>query len=66
MKHQTTAEELAKASLPVAVTGMTIFGMSLPDWAALFAVIYTGWLIIEKICRLIRQRLNKSRRHDDK
>jgi hypothetical protein len=64
--RQQTVEEAAKASLPVVVTGMTIFGISLPDWAALFAVIYTGWLIIEKICRLIQRRLNKSRRHDDK
>lgn len=59
-------EEAVKASPPAAVAGMTIFGVSLPDWAALLACIYTAWLIGEKLYLAINRRRELKRRRSDK
>lgn len=37
----------AKATPPVAYLGAKFAGLSLPDWAALLAIIYTGCLLIQ-------------------
>jgi hypothetical protein len=58
-------EEAVKASPPAAVAGMTIFGVSLPDWAALLACIYTAWLIGEKVYHAIQKRRLQKRRTSD-
>jgi hypothetical protein len=59
-------EEAVKASPPAAVAGMTIFGVSLPDWAALLACIYTAWLLGEKALHYWNRRQEKKRRRSDK
>jgi hypothetical protein len=58
-------EEAVKASPPAAVAGMTIFGVSLPDWAALLACIYTTWLIGEKIYHYMNRKRQFKRRGGD-
>jgi hypothetical protein len=37
----------AKATPPVAYLGATFAGLSLPDWAALLAIIYTAGLLLQ-------------------
>lgn len=64
-RHQ-LIEETVKASPPVAIAGATVFGMSLPDWAALLACIYTGWLISEKVYHAWQRRRQLKRRTTDR
>lgn len=64
-RHQ-LIEETVKATPPAAVAGLTVFGISLPDWAALLACVYTAWLIGEKIYHAIQKRRLQKRRANDK
>ncbi len=63
-RHQ-LIEETVKASPPAAIAGLTVFGISLPDWAALLACIYTAWLIGEKVYHAIQKRRLQKRRTSD-
>jgi hypothetical protein len=50
MEHQQKVEigtEALKATPPVAYLGATFGGLSLPDWAALLAIVYTLLLILQ-------------------
>jgi preprotein translocase subunit SecF len=64
-QQQQSVEEALKASPPAAIAGLTAFGLSLPDWAALLACIYTAWLIAEKIYLMFSRRRSKRRRKED-
>jgi len=65
-ERQQLLEETVKASPPAAVAGLTVFGISLPDWAALLACIYTAWLIGEKIYHAFQRRRQQKRRANDR
>ncbi len=42
MKHDTEVVGLAaKAAPPLSVSGMTILGVSVPDWAIILTIVYT-------------------------
>lgn len=45
-QHDIMAEGL-KATPAVGYLGATVAGLSLPDWAAILAIIYTGALLIQ-------------------
>lgn len=43
-----TLMEAAKASPPLAVGGLTLFGIQLSDWVLLGSALYTTFLLIDK------------------
>lgn len=47
MSQETLEVAVAKATPPVAYLGATFAGLSLPDWAALLAIIYTLGLLVQ-------------------
>lgn len=46
---ETITDVVTKATLPVTVTGLNFFGISLPDWVQIFTAIYVFALGVDKI-----------------
>lgn len=40
--HINLADQAVKASLPLSISGVYIFGVSVPDWLIIFTLLYTG------------------------
>lgn len=55
-----------KASPPVTVLGVTVGGITLPDWAAIAALIYTILLTGDWCWKKWAKRQSKTRRYEDK
>lgn len=49
MKYAEHIAEAAKAAPPVAVTGLTLFGIPLQEWILMGTGLYTLFLIIDKL-----------------
>lgn len=43
-----TVIEAAKASPPLSVGGLTLFGIPLPEWVMMGSAVYTVFLLIDK------------------
>jgi hypothetical protein len=50
-----TAMEGAKAATAAGIVGVTVAGITLQDWAALTALLYTLWLLAEKATTTYRK-----------
>lgn len=65
---QQTAEQITDtavrvaAPLPLAVTGLSLYGIGMQDWVYIATVLLTGLMIAEKLWKWIRQ---WRRRNDD-
>ncbi len=57
--------DAALASPPATVIGLKIFGVSLPDWAAIVAIIYTLLMIAEFCVRKYRYYFTRQDRRED-
>ena len=58
--HPETATELiTKVMPPVAVSGLTLFGFSLPDLVQLVTFIYVGVLLLDKLYNISIRYFNK-------
>lgn len=55
------AIEAVKAAPPLGVAGLTIFGVSVADWAMLLTILYTLFLLIDKL-PIVLERLRQFRR----
>jgi hypothetical protein len=49
--HETSAALLAKGVIPIGYTGATLFGISMPDWAAIMAGLVSLCILIQYIWR---------------
>lgn len=49
MEPKMVIKEIALSAPPVTVVGVTFFGYSLPEWAAIVTIIYTTFLLIRMI-----------------
>jgi len=58
-------QEIALAAPPISLVGLTIAGISLPDWAAILASVYTILLIGDWVWKKWNRARNKTRRADD-
>lgn len=65
-ERQQLLEETVKASPPAAIAGMSVFGISLPDWAAIASIIYIAVLLGEKWWVWHNKRKQLKRRGSDK
>ena len=52
--HESVVDTLTKASPPVAVTSLTLFGIDLPVLVQVATLIYVVVLIIDKLYRLYK------------
>lgn len=55
MRAHDTAIETVKALPPVGVAGLTVFGVTIADWALILTIIYTVFLLIDKLPTVIRR-----------
>lgn len=63
MKHETLSQ-VAQASPPVSVAGLTLMGMPIAEWVQLLTLIYVLGLIVVQLPK-IRDALNKLRGKSD-
>jgi len=49
MKHTDTTVEVLKATPPIGVAGLTFMGTSLQEWVLIGTLLYTIFLIIDKL-----------------
>lgn len=47
------AVEAMKAAPPVAYIGTTLAGLTWSEWASIAALVYTLWLLAEKVWKLV-------------
>jgi hypothetical protein len=58
--------EGANAAAAASIVGLTVAGITLQDWAAIAALLYTLWLLVEKaIAAYKRWRGKREREHGD-
>jgi hypothetical protein len=50
-----TKAEIAISAPPVAVVGVTVFGYTLPEWAAIITIIYTSFLLVRLLRSMWRE-----------
>ena len=50
---KSNAVDAIAATPPVAYLGATVAGLSLPDWAALMAILYTSGLLLQMSWRFV-------------
>lgn len=53
MKNHDAAVEAIKAAPPVGVAGLTVFGVAISDWAVVLTILYTSFLLIDKLPTVI-------------
>lgn len=56
--------EVIAATPPVAAVGLKLFGISLPDWAAIVAIVYTLLMIAEFGVRKYRYYITRRDRRE--
>lgn len=55
MKNHDAAVEAIKAAPPVGVAGLTVFGVAISDWAVVLTILYTAFLLIDKLPTVIER-----------